>query len=215
MDTITLVNRVHDDAGRKIMAQGKEVVLPANTTVFRQGDACGNFLYVLEGSVKVYTRAENGREIVLYRVHSGQSCTLTTACLFSHNRYPAEGTTETEVKALVIPIKLFDEGLQHSIDFRNMVFDTYSQRLAEVITLVEELSFGRIDVRLAKRLCKAGADNLITATHQELATELGSAREVISRQLKEFENRGWVRLARGKVEILDRKPLEQLLSQAD
>lgn len=215
MDSLNLVNRVHDDAGKKIMAQGKEMVLPANTTVFRQGDACGNFLYVLEGSVKVYTRAENGREIVLYRVRSGQSCTLTTACLFSHNRYPAEGKTETEVKALVIPIKLFDEGLEHSADFRNMVFDTYSQRLAEVITLVEELSFGRIDVRLAKRLLKAGGDKLVSATHQELATELGSAREVVSRQLKEFENRGWVKLSRGKVEILETGPLEQLVSQTD
>lgn len=206
-----IFNTITDAAGRQALSQAKEITVPANTTVFRQGDHCENYLLVLEGCVKVFTRAENGREIVLYRVNSGESCTLTTSCLFAHNHYPAEGLAETEVRALVIPNQAFNEGLQHSADFRNLVFDAYSQRLADIITLVENISFGRIDIRLARALMRhIVGDMTIHITHQTLATELGSAREVISRQLKEFEHRGWVKLHRGSIEILNSSQLEQL-----
>ena len=208
-------SHIQDEAGQKILAQAQQITLPANTTVFRQGDTCQNYFLVLDGSVKVLSRAENGREIVLYRVQSGQSCTLTTACLFANNKYPAEGITETEVKALVIPISAFNEGLQHSADFRREVFDAYSRRLSDIITLVEEISFGRIDVRLAKALMQhIVGDMVIHITHQALATELGSVREVISRQLKEFEHKGWVKLHRGSIEILNTTELEQLAKTA-
>ncbi len=206
-----IFNTISDAAGRQALSQAKEITVPANTTLFRHGDRCENYLLVLEGSVKVFTRAENGREIVLYRVNSGESCTLTTSCLFSHNSYPAEGLAETQVKALAIPNPAFNEGLQHSSDFRNMVFDAYSQRLTDIITLVENISFGRIDIRLARALMQhIVGDMTIHITHQTLATELGSAREVISRQLKEFEHRGWVKLHRGSIEILNSSELEQL-----
>ncbi|MCW9013314.1 MAG: Crp/Fnr family transcriptional regulator [Gammaproteobacteria bacterium] len=208
-------SHIRDDNGKKILAQAQEVVMPANTTVFRQGDSCQNYFLVLEGSVKVLSRAENGREIVLYRVQSGQSCTLTTACLFANNKYPAEGVTETEVKALIIPMKAFNDGLQNSADFRQEVFDAYGQRLSDIITLVEEISFGRIDVRLAKALRQhIVGDMVIHLTHQTLATELGSAREVISRQLKDFEHKGWVKLHRGSIEILNSSELEKLAKTA-
>ena len=208
-------SHIKDAAGKKILDQAQQVTIPANTTVFRQGDACQNYFLVLEGSVKVLSRAENGREIVLYRVQSGQSCTLTTACLFANNKYPAEGITESEVKALVIPIAAFNDGLQYSADFRKEVFDAYSQRLSDVISLVEEISFGRIDVRLAKALMQhIVGDMSIHITHQALATELGSAREVISRQLKDFEHKGWVKLHRGSIEIINTSELEKLAKTA-
>ncbi len=206
---------IQDDIGEKIIKQARETVIPANTVIFKQGDSCQNYFLVLEGSVKVLGRAENGREIVLYRVQRGQSCTLTVACLFANNKYPAEGITETEVKALLIPLATFNEGLQHSPDFRKQVFDSHSRRLSEIITLVEEISFGRIDVRLAKALIHyIDADMMIHITHQNLATELGSAREVISRQLKEFEHQGWVKLLRGNIKVLNIAALEQLAGTA-
>ncbi|HEB86642.1 MAG TPA: Crp/Fnr family transcriptional regulator [Gammaproteobacteria bacterium] len=204
---------IQDDIGKNILKQARKTVIPANTIIFKQGDSCQNYFLVLEGSVKVLSRAENGREIVLYRVQRGQSCTLTVACLFANSKYPAEGITETEVKALLIPLAAFNQGLQHSADFRKQIFDSHSQRLSEIITLVEEISFGRIDARLAKALLHyIDTDTTVHITHQNLATELGSAREVISRQLKEFEHRGWVKLLRGNIEILDISALEQLAS---
>lgn len=209
--TESLINSLQDEAGKKVLMQAREIHIPACTTVFRQGEECANYLLVLEGSIKVFTRSENGREVVLYRVLSGESCTLTTTCLFSHNAYPAEGYTESEVTALALPIQSFQEGLQHSADFRQMVFNSYGQRLTEIISLVEEISFGRIDVRLARTLLHhIVGDMTIHTTHHSLATELGSAREVISRQLKEFERNQWLMLHRGSIEILNSSALEKL-----
>lgn len=172
--------------------------------MFHQGDACSNYLIVLEGKVKVFTRAENGREILLYRLLSGDSCVLTTSCLLGNKNYPAEGKTETPVMALAIPVSQFNKALQQSVTFREMVFSAFSSHLSELITLVEEVAFGKIDVRLAKHLLNQCNDNnTLTSTHQNIATELGSAREVISRQLKELESKGLIKISRGNIEIID------------
>lgn len=191
-----------------IKSQSQSVNVPANTTIFRQGDSCENYLLVLKGSVKVFSRAENGREIVLYRVQDGQSCTLTTACLFAKNPYPAEGITETDSTALMIPRSVFNQALAESDEFRKIIFDQYATRLSDVINLVENLSFGHLEIRLARLLLQLSADsNLIETTHHILATELGSAREVISRQLKEFERQQLIILQRGSIQIVERKKL--------
>ena len=211
MQTPDFFNHIHDLAGKEILKQAKQVYLPVNTAVFRQGDVCENYLLVVEGSVKVFARAENGREVLLYRVQGGQSCTLTTACLFANNKYPAESITETELKALLIPAQHFNQGLEQSADFRRMVFNAYAQKLTDIISLVEDISVGRIDIRLAKMLMQhIVGDMVIHVTQQTLATELGTAREVISRQLKEFEHNGWLKLHRGNIEIIDNSALEEL-----
>lgn len=188
--------------------QSQKVTVPANSTVFRQGDACKNYLLVLEGSVKVFNRAENGREIILYRVQNGQSCTLTTACLFAENPYPAEGLTEVDSTALMIPLTVFNRALAESEEFRKIVFEQYAQRLSDVISLVESLSFGHIDIRLARLLLQLSkSTDTIETTHHILATELGSAREVISRQLKYFEKEQIISLQRGSITITNRQEL--------
>lgn len=208
---MTSIPKITDVTGNSILQRAHTMTWPANTTLFRQGDACQNYILLQQGSVKVFTRAENGREIVLYRVGSGESCTLTTISLFTNNKYPAEGVTETEVTALAISKEDFNQGLAQSADFRRMVFDGYSQRLTDIITLVEEVSFGRIDSRLAKTLLQhAVGEMTIHLTHQDLAAEMGSAREVISRQLKEFERRGWLTLQRGSIELTNTRELESL-----
>ncbi len=188
-----------------------QMTLPPGQTVFHQGDDCANYLLVISGSVKVFSRAENGREVILYRVTDGESCTLTTACLFAQNHYPAEGVTETETRALAIPRDVFNRGLAESEAFRKMVFDQYAKRLADVIGLVEQLSFGRIDIRLARLLLRMTHDNsAITITHQEIATELGSAREVVSRQLKAFEHLQLLELKRGSIDITNSQGLQKI-----
>lgn len=206
-----LFNTLTDTVDKEIINSAKQICLPANSTIFYQGANCENFLLVIEGKIKVFTRAINGREIVLYRVNTGQSCTLTTTCLLANKKYPAEGITENEVTALVIPIKDFNRGLAQSTNFRELVFNTYAQRLSEVISLVGEISFNRIEIRLAKQLLHlASNENSLFITHQYLATELGSAREVISRQLKKFEGEGLLHLSRGKIVLSNLNAIKAL-----
>jgi CRP/FNR family transcriptional regulator len=193
--------------------QAREVRLPAQTTVFRQGDSCSHYLLVLEGGVKVLTRALNGREIVLYRLGAGDSCVLTTSCLFGNSHYPAEGITESAVTALTIPAATFQRALQDSAAFREFVFQSFSAHLASVISLVEEVAFGRLDSRLARHLLQhCDAEQVVRTTHQALATELGSAREVISRLLKELELQGMLEMQRGCIRILDRAALGDIVT---
>lgn len=202
---------VTDSEGLAVLAATREIELPGDATVFRVGDPCHNYLLVLEGSVRVHQTAPNGREIVLYRVQQGESCILTTSCLMGHTTYVAEGVTETPVRAVAFAATDFQRALERSPGFRRFVFEGYGQRIADLMAVIEELIVGKVDVRLAKRLLSlADERRRVTLTHQALATELGSAREVVSRQLKEFERRGWVEQHRGEVLLTDTPALQRL-----
>lgn len=206
-----LLREADDPAVREVLAGARQLHVAAGTTVFRVGEPCRNYLLVLEGCVRVQQVAPNGREIVLYRVRQGESCILTTSCLMGDTHYVAEGVTETDVRVVGIPAAVFQQALEHSPGFRRFVFDDYGRRIAALMRLIEELVFGKVDVRLAKRLLNLAADGgRLELTHQALAAELGSAREVVSRQLKEFERRGWIALARGEIRLLDREALRRL-----
>jgi CRP/FNR family transcriptional regulator len=170
---------------------------------FQPGSPCGNYLLVLEGCVRVRIFTPSGREVLLYQVRRGGACILTTSCLLGNNAYPAEGVTETPVTALVIPAAEFHQALNESTFFRAFVFSGFADRLSRVIVRMEELVEGDIDRMLAKTLLASGATDPVRKTHQELAADIGTAREVVSRHLKRFEERGWVRLGRGTVEIAD------------
>ena len=202
-----------DEITCRLLDSSNIISLKQSSTVFHQGDACSNYPIILNGKVKVFTRAENGREILLYRLSQGDSCVLTTSCLFGHKNYPAEGKTETDVNALAIPVKQFNDVLKNSETFREMVFTAFSSHLSELITLVEEVAFGRLDVRLAKHLLEQGDENnIMTSTHQNIATELGTAREVISRQLKEMESKGYIEIKRGNIKTNDIPALQNISS---
>jgi CRP/FNR family transcriptional regulator len=194
----------------ELRESARVITVPTATIVFRAGDACENYMLVLEGSVRVQKLAENGREITLYRLEGGDSCVLTTSCLLARERYPAEGVTETEVTAAVLPVADFFRALDQSPGFRRFVFTAYGQRLSDLILLVEEVAFGRIDQRLAARLLELdNGDGAVEATHQALAAELGTAREVVSRQLKDFERHGFIRLLRGRIEIVNSQAMRR------
>jgi CRP/FNR family transcriptional regulator len=198
-----------DDITRRLYDEAGIIELPAKSTVFMQGDSCRQYLVVLKGTVKVFTRAENGREILLYRLVGGDSCVLTTSCLFSHSHYPAEGKTETDVIAMAIPASQFEFALQQSSSFREQVFATFSSHLTELIALVEEVAFGKLDIRLARYLLtECDASDTVLKTHQQIATDLGTAREVVSRQLKDLESEGVIELKRGAVSLRDKPRLE-------
>lgn len=205
------LREITDPVGRRVITAAQHLRVPPGTTVFHTGDPCRNYLLVIDGSVRVQQTAPNGREIVLYRVGPGESCVLTTSCLLATSGYAAEGITEDEVEAVAIPAPDFHRAVAESPGFRQFVFDGFGQRLAELMTLIEEVAFGRLDARLAQRLLRlAGEADRVETTHQQLATEIGSAREVVSRQLKEFERRGWVALGRGHVDLRDRRALAAL-----
>lgn len=199
-----------DGASRaRLRALCRPAALPAGTRVFGEGTACQAYLILLSGEVRVRKVAESGREIVLYRVGAGETCIITTACLMSGVDYDAEGIAETDVTARVLPAAGFRELLGASEPFRDFVFRAYGSRISSLLMLIDEVAFGRMDRRLAACLldrARGGAE--LAATHQDLAVELGSAREVVSRLLKEFERKGWVELARGRIRLLDRAALD-------
>lgn len=191
------------------------VRLPAGSRLFGPGQAPANLLLLLAGTVRVQQVAESGREIVLYRVAAGESCVLTTACLMAFEDYLAEGIAESDVEAVAIPRAAFDAAIARSPVFRRMVFGTFSRRVTDLCRVIDEVAFSRIDIRLAQRLLKlADAAGQVAQTHQQLAAELGTAREVVSRQLQEFQRRGWVTGGRGAVTLVDRAALAGLAAQS-
>ncbi len=198
-------------ARERLATRGQRISAPAGAPLFQPGAECGNFLFLLDGTVRVQMVAENGREIVLYRVGGGETCIMTTACLMAHQGYGAEGIAETAIEAIAVPEPAFRELLATSATFRDFVFDAFGTRLADLMVLIEEVAFRRLDLRLADLLLKRGGGGAMEVTHQELAVELGSVREVVSRVLKEFERKGWVALARGRISVADAKGLQNYI----
>lgn len=198
-----------------LVAGSNVVSLPAGTTVFAPGQSADSLLLLLEGTVRVQQRSETGREVFLYRVHAGESCVLTTACMLAFQEYSADGIAETDVTAVAIPRATFDDLVARSAVFRQFVFTAYSRRITDLFTLIDDIVFQRMDVRLAARLLElADAGQVVRATHATLGTELGTAREVISRILAEFQRRGWVEQSRGELRLIGRAGLERLARSA-
>lgn len=188
--------------------------LPPGKVVFRPGDKCERFIFVLQGNVRVCNASETGRQIVLYRVRRGESCVLSLSSWLGKADYAAEAVTETEVKVACIPIHYFNRLMAGCDDFRSYVFATLGRRLWEVMLLLEEVSFQRLDTRLARHLMEhlSSETTSVAITHHDLAAELGSTREVVSRTLKEFERCGWIRLQRRKIEVLAPTALTALIT---
>lgn len=191
------------------LAQGAVVrSLPAGQYVCHEGDNCGALPLLLAGRARVHKVAESGRELTLYRIEPGESCVLTASCIMSDIPFPALAITETEVEALLVPAAAVRAWMGESAAWRNYVFELVAHRLADVIAVVEEVAFRRMDARVAALLLDMGAaDSIARTTHQELAVELGSSREVISRILRDLENEGLIRRTRGEIVLLDRARL--------
>jgi len=195
----------------------KEVTIPPGTLVLRKGDACQNFLFLVQGTVRVYEITESGREIVLYRVRAGEMCILTITNLLEQTAYSASAITEDEVRVISIPMQYFQSAMEHSQNFRTFIMSSLARRLSDVMRLVEQVTFQRLDLRLACLLGQLfGQRNVshLSVTHQQLASDLGTTREVVSRLLKEFERMGCIRLSRGQIELVSEDALARLSSEA-
>lgn len=211
VDRFPGLSRLDQPTKQLLMTRSTIVSAPKDTMIFGPGKSPENMLFLLEGTVRVQQVSETGHQIVLYRIEAGQSCVLTTACLLAYDDYSAEGIAELEIKAASVPRSVFDDLVSGSKAFRDFVFAAFSKRVTDLFLMIDEVAFQRVDVRLADKLIKlsGGADDVAT-THQKLSVELGTAREVISRQLQEFQRRGWVEQARGRVTLLDRGQLQIL-----
>jgi CRP/FNR family transcriptional regulator len=178
--------------------------IPAGRDVFAEGDRVDGIALLVSGVVRVYKIGETGREITLYRFGLGQSCILTANAILSQKSFPAIATVEQEAEAVMIPAATFRDWVRRYDLWREFVFDLLSQRLASVMAVVDEVAFQRMDRRVAAVLLeRARLQNPIRLTHQDIAAELGSSREVISRLLEDLASTGAIRSGRGVIEILD------------
>ena len=194
---------------RRICDALQTMEIPSGTAVFDERQPCRGFPFVLAGAIRVAKVSAGGRELPLYRVVAGESCIITSSCLLGHADYNARGVTEGPTTLALLPRELFDEMLGEPV-FRDFVFSLFSERMAELMQLVEEVAFRKLDQRLAALLL--GKGRVVHATHQQLADELGSVREMVSRLLKGFAGEGLVRLGREQVEVLDAAGLRRVAS---
>ena len=183
--------------------------IPVGKDIFVEGDAVQSIALLLSGNVRVYKIGENGREITLYRFGLGESCILTANAIMNHQTFPAVALVESEAEAIMVPAETFRDWMRRYDEWRNFLFDLLSQRLASVMGLVDEVVFRRMDARIAALLLRrAERGSIIQMTHQEMAAELGTSREVVSRILEGFDAAGLISSSRGQVEVLDAGELE-------
>jgi len=194
---------------RELQQAASLVRIPAGRDIFVEGDRVDGIALLISGVVRVYKIGETGREITLYRFGLGESCILTANAILSAKSFPAIASVEQDAEAVMIPTEVFRDWIRRYDIWRDFVFDLLSQRLSSMMVIVDEVAFQRMDIRVASWLLKqAKAQNPMRFTHQQIAAELGSSREVISRLLEDLVSAEVVRLGRGVIEILDFEALK-------
>lgn len=184
--------------------------IPAGKDVFVEGDQANAIALLVSGVVRVYKIGDTGREITLYRFGLGESCILTANAILSHQSFPAIATVEQDATAVMIPADTFRDWIRRHDLWRDFVFDLLSQRLISIMLIVDEVTFQRMGTRVATLLLqRRDQHNHIHITHQEIASELGSSREVISRILSSFAAQGALHVERGKISILNPQRLQK------
>lgn len=194
---------------REFQSQAFFVHIPAGKDVFLEGDSVDAIALLISGGVRVFKVGETGREITLYRFGHGESCILTANAILSRKSFPAIAAVEFDAEAIMIPAEVFREWVKRCDIWRDYVFELFSDRLATIMAVVDEVVFQRMDRRVAALLLNMSQyQQRLRITHQEIAAELGSSREVISRILEDFSRTGLISSGRGIIEILNQEELE-------
>jgi len=191
--------------------EAQHLTVPAATVLFQEGAPCRGFPLVMSGAVRVARGSPAGRTLELYRVTPGELCVVSTSCLFGQGPLAAHGQTIEPTELVLLSPAGFDRWVNHE-PFRRFVFGVFADRLADLMALAEAVAFQRLDQRLAHALLGHGA--IVHTTHQALADELGTVREIVTRLLKRFERAGWVRLARERIDVIDSPALRALAGGA-
>ncbi len=199
-----------DAVSLALRAQGRPVRFKAGDRLFSPGDWPGSWVAIERGRVRVSLLAPSGREVTLYRIGAGDSCLLTTSSLIGDEPLPAEGYAETDVEARIVPKTTFDRLIAEDPDFRRDVLRNYANRVADLVVTMQDVLFRAIPERLARTLLVRERDGVVEATQQAIASELGSAREVVTRVLQKFEREGVVAVERGRIVIRDSEALRRL-----
>ena len=215
---ITAFPFLHDSADEvrdQLLQHVSIAAIPRGKIIFFEGDECKQLALILAGAVRVYKPAESGREITLYRLSTGDSCILTASCIFAQKSFPAVAITEEDVEAAVVPSNVFRDWINGHEIWRTYVFNLLSKRLSEVIATLEEVAFHRMDRRIAELLITLSDTDKkdIQITHQDIAMELGTSREVVSRILKHFEYEHIISLKRGIISIQDIELLKKKVKE--
>lgn len=200
-----------DSLHERFMQSASLVKLEKDQYVCHEGRVCSHLALIIRGSAKVFKLGENGRQITLYRVGPGESCILTASCILSDQPFPACAVCETEIEAVVIPASEVRAWLTDSSAWRDYLFGLLSRRLSNIISVIEEVVFRRMDRRIAAYLCQNVSDpeTPLHTTHQEIASDLGTSREVVSRILKDFDGSGLIHVGRGSISLLNRDGLTE------
>ncbi|MBK5933237.1 CRP/FNR family transcriptional regulator [Rhodovulum imhoffii] len=188
--------------------------LPKGKVLFCPGEAARGFTIVLSGRVEVFLTGPNGREILLYAIEPGESCVQSTLGLLGGEDYTGEAVTATDCRAVLIPRGLFLSLMDRSPVFRRFVFGAFAVRIQAIMALLERVAFQKVESRLAADLLSHAEGTTVRATHQEIATRIGTAREVVSRRLDALAKAGMVRLDRGAVTVEDPDKLALLAANA-
>jgi CRP/FNR family transcriptional regulator len=199
-----------DEACWEMLSEAKVHACTANTVLFREGMDCKHLMLIVEGSVRVYKNSEEGREVTLYRVEPGQLCIHNLNNLVDGIQFSVMASSETVMRGLVISRTAFHKALEQSASFRNYVLRNLTERLAHMANLVSGFAFDRLDLRVACWLTQQFERNCgrpVQVTHSDIAHELGTTREMISRILKDLEHKRCIQLARGRIHLLCKNTL--------
>jgi CRP/FNR family transcriptional regulator len=185
-----------------ILASGRLVAFKGKAVLYSEGDGCQGIGFLMSGEVRVFKTGVRGREITLYEVFPGETCILNASCILAGISYPANAAALSDGEALFIPEAVFRRLISEHEDLRKFIFRLFSNRLASIVELIEEVVFAKMDERLENYLLEKSENDRLFFSHQKIADDLGTSREVVSRLLKDFEKKGKVRLGRNLIEIL-------------
>jgi CRP/FNR family transcriptional regulator len=188
-----------------VLAAASLARVPRGTVIYRKGDPCRAIGLFLAGEVRVYAES-GGREITLYEILPGETCILNASCILSRRSYPANAVAVEDVEALMLPAEAFRALMLAHEAMRDFLFGLFSDRLTLVLELVQEVAFGRLESRLGEYLVARAENDLLRATHQAIANDLGTSREVISRILKDLERAGLISLSRSEIRLTGLSP---------
>lgn len=203
IDVFTMFRGVPSKMIKELLAASSHMAFTKDMQIYNEGDACSSIAFILSGEIRVYKAGEGGREITLYEIESGETCIVNASCILSRRRYPAYAVATQAGDMLLLPAADFRRLIEKYEQMRDFVFAILSDRLSNVMALVEEVAFGRMDRRLVYYLIEKSDNNRLNTTHQKIADDLGTSREVVSRILKDFERKGKIRLSRNLIETVN------------
>ncbi len=210
-ESFPILNAMPREAKDELSTRSIRKSLSHKQLLVRGGGDCEHLPFVLQGTLRVYKVSETGKELTLYRIDRGESCVLSATCILNTSTFPAMVEAEGPTDVILVPSQIFSRWVEAYPSWRRFVFSIYEKRLDMLLTLVEEVAFHHVDARVSAYLA-GGAEaegGTVSATHQQIASEVGTSREVVSRILRDLEAEGLLVTERGRIKILDRSRLSR------